>query len=100
NTVFSRDWSSDVCSSDLGIWRERQRSRPAMSTKLITVMTNSWVASLQPGHNCSATAATPERTRIRAMSAMRRRLGLNFMDGGHRSEERRGGNEEGYGGVP
>src|SRR5690606_40735684 len=92
HTRFSRDWSSDVCSSDLFLGRSRTRrttSRSKPSASLVGILSRSGDRSPT---SSSRSALIGLSQRNREKSTVKKRRGFAI-----RSEERRVG-KEGRGG--
>src|SRR5690606_40733904 len=48
HTRFSRDWSSDVCSSDLARWLDERRGEPAAASDLLGSAARAGVLRIHP----------------------------------------------------
>src|SRR5690606_39866722 len=92
HTSFSRDWSSDVCSSDLKSAEEAVRAADVICTATTSkrpVFEDEWV---RPGTHVNGVGAyTPEMQEIPTGLVQRARIVVDQIEA--RSEERRVGGE-------
>src|SRR5207253_8186357 len=89
-TRWPRDWSSDVCSSDLGAWRG---ITPATSGNLALVSAGSQTAH-GPAATTRCVAVRPVCTSTVRTNGLASKTGNAGTRTSSRSEERRGGKEE------
>src|SRR5699024_11464771 len=89
HTRSKRDWSSDVCSSDLTGEGVRRRPRPTFASGLVTTPTTSCSDSSRARRDGTATSGVPaksSRTR-ESLRSEERRVGKEYRCGGTRERE-------------